>query len=87
MAKHRKTRQEKIIADQRHVIYHLDTTPAQVNSKHGKKSEFSLDLTPTKTQATTVSYNYVTKDLRKTTLLTSIILISQIFLFIVLNRI
>lgn len=84
MAKHRKTRQEKIVADHRHITYHLEPDTAPKKATSVKKTEFVM--TPShKTQS--VSYAYVTKDLRKTTFITIAIALSQIFLFIFLNRI
>lgn len=85
MAKHRKTRQEKMIADQRHVSYHLETDTAQVSVPSEKKDSFTLDLPEKRPQA--ISYSYVSKDLRKTAAVTASIIIAQIFLFIVLNRV
>jgi hypothetical protein len=87
MAKHRKTRQEKMIADSRHISYHLETITAQDSPKRAQKSDFSLELPQTSTRTKTISYDYVTKDLRRTTLLTASIIIAQIILYIVLNRV
>lgn len=88
MAKHRKTRQQKMVADQRHVTYHLETNPAQVSHPSEKKSELpsiKFDNTPVRTA--TVSYAYVKSDLRKTALVTSAIVLAQILIFIFLNRV
>ncbi len=77
-----------MVADQRHVVYHLETSPAQVSHSTEKKSELAsirLENTPTRTIAT--SYAYVKSDLKKTTLVTSAIIFAQILLFIFINRI
>lgn len=77
-----------MLADSRHVLYHLETTPAQVESPRARKpknQDFKLDLPVTKPIA--VSYAYVRSDLRKTALITGAIIIAQIFLFITLNGI
>lgn len=87
MAK-KKTRQEKILADQRHVTYHLETTSAQVSLPSEKKEAttpvFSFNNRP---HVTTLSYSYVLTDLRKTVAITFAILITQIILYFILNRI
>ena len=85
MAKHRKTRQEKMIADQRHVVYHLESNSAQASSPIDKKSDVKMSI-PT-VQAHTVSYNHVTHDLRKTAMVTAVVIIAQIILLIVINGI
>ena len=85
MAKHRKTRQEKLVADQRHISYHLDTTPAQVSLPSEKKTQFQLDFPTSKTHA--ISYSYVLGDIKKTSFITLSIILTQIILFIILNRI
>lgn len=87
MAK-KKTRHEKILADQRHVTYHLETISAQVSLPSEKKESitpvFSFNNRP---RVATLSYSYVLKDLRKTTTITFAILITQIILYFILNRI
>lgn len=85
MAK-KKTRHQKVLADQRHISYHLETTSAQVSIPRVKKSDFELDI-PTVKPYTVSSYAYVAKDLRKTALITFAILTTQIVLFFVLNRV
>lgn len=86
MAKHRKTRQQKMVADQRHVVYHLETSPAQADQRSEKKSDSSFKLNTIKSAPITTSYAYVEKDLKKTALITSAIIIAQIFLFIIINQ-
>lgn len=85
MAKHRKTRQEKVLADHRHITYHLEPTSAQVSFPAEKKTTHTLDLLMPKMR--TLSYNYVISDMRKTALVTSSIITAQIVLFFILNRI
>ena len=88
MAKHRKTRQEKMVADQRHISYHLDISPTQVSTPSEKKSNsqtYKLDIPTSRVPVTT--YDYVKNDLRKTAMVTAAIIIAQIFLFIILNRV
>jgi hypothetical protein len=83
MAKHRKTRQEKMIADQRHIQYHLEPNTAQEKTpavKTQNVNQVSIQPVHSHTQS------YVAKDLRKTALITTTIIFAQIFLFIFLNR-
>lgn len=91
MAKHRKTRQEKILADQRHVLYHLETDSAQVSEPLEKK-EAKINIMPfvqpqTTPHQTGTSYAYVVSDIRKTVFITSSIILLQITLFFVLGRV
>ncbi len=85
MSKRRKTRQQKLLADQRHVLYHLETTSAQAVVPTEKKIEFEPKLITHSPQTTT--YAYVLTDIKKTALITSSILIVQIVLFILMKRI
>ena len=90
MAKKRKTRSQKVLADTRHSLYHLETT-AQVSYPNEQKEEkqtpsaFKLNLSPA-TQASNMSYSYVLPDLRKTAIVTAGILIIQLVLYLALNR-
>jgi len=87
MAKHRKTRQEKMIADQRHVLYHLETaSPTQSEKPRTKQESYKLEIPTTSPKVITQSYAYVTADLKKTGLVTAAIIIAQIFLFIIINQ-
>ncbi len=88
MAK-KKTRKQKILADSRHIVYHLENeTSAQVSTPREKKSKIELpSITRAPQVATISSYPHVIKDLRKTGVVTGAILIAQIILFIVLNSI
>jgi hypothetical protein len=83
MAKHRKTRQEKMIADQRHIHYHLEPITAQEKTPSVKKPSVGNENVQTLQNHT---QTYVVKDLRKTALITATIIFAQIFLYIVLNR-
>ena len=89
MAKHRKTRREKKIADHRHSLYHLDIENTQeviTPTKIAEKSIITHKVEyPTYNQA--ISYAYVTHDLKKTIFITSVILVTQIVLFFILNRV
>ena len=90
MAKHRKTRQEKMVADHRHSLYHLETKTAEADTPVSRKEETPAysyrPQHPGPTHAT-ASYAYVAADLRKTAFISAAIIIAQIFLFITLNRI
>ena len=87
----RKTRKQKILADQRHVLYHLETTtPAQESHPIEKETKAKLPYaTPVVHTAhiSTSGYAYVATDIRKTALVTGAIFATQIVLFIFLNRI
>ena len=84
MAK-RKTREQKAVADTRHQIYHLETSPAQVSLPSDKKS---TPVIPVHTfQRPTESYAYVVTDLRKTAFITGAILFAQVVIFFLLHRV
>ncbi len=85
MAKHRKTRQEKALADHRHITYHLEPTSAQVKFPSEKKTDYRLDLPTSKARSS--SYAYVINDIKKTSLITVSIIFTQIVLYFILNRI
>ncbi|GEM_PF-3208307 len=88
MAK-KKTRKQKILADQRHILYHLETTPAQVSHSSEKKAKLiaiDYEMPQVKTQTLT-SFAYVISDIRKTAFITFSIIIAQIILFIILHRV
>ncbi len=91
MAK-KKTRKQKILADQRHVLYHLETTSAQVSLPSEKKVsppkavEFELPQARTITSLPN-SYAYVLSDIRRTVFITLSIIAAQVILFIVLHRV
>lgn len=86
MAK-KKTRKQKILADSRHIVYHLENeTSAQVSPSREKKSKLKLPDMPKTSKTVAISaYPHVITDLRKTAVVTGVILFAQIILFIVLN--
>ncbi|MEK9176228.1 MAG: hypothetical protein AAB520_02170 [Patescibacteria group bacterium] len=85
MAK-RKTREQKAIADQRHVLYHLETSAAQVSIPSDQKIKIQLAATQPAYRHQT-SYTYVITDLKKTALITTAILFAQLILFFILHRV
>ncbi len=87
MAKHRKTRQQKLVADQRHLTYHLETSSAQDIPSTEKKVDSSYKLNLPSSRPHVATYAYVNHDLRKTGIITGFIIIAQIFLFIIINGI
>lgn len=87
MAKHRKTRQQKLVADQRHLTYHLNTASAEEYKPTEKEIQSSYKSNYPDHKSHIATYAYVNQDLRKTGLVTGAIVITQIILFIVLNRI
>lgn len=86
MAK-KKTRKQKILADSRHIVYHLENeTSAQVSNPREKKQKLELPDMPKAPQTITLnSYSHVITDLRKTAAVTGAILLAQIVIFIALN--
>lgn len=89
MAKHRKTRQEKMVADSRHVTYHLETTSAQVSKpseKNSSSSPYKIEQQTPARNTVTTTYSYVSADLRKTAIVTAAIIVAQILIFVALNR-
>jgi hypothetical protein len=89
MAKHRKTRREKKVADHRHSLYHLELESSQEVIKPSliKENSSTVSKVDQPNQAQVISYAYVTSDLKKTIFITSIILLTQIVLFFILNRV
>ena len=88
MAK-KKTRKQKILADQRHILYHLETTSAQVSHPREKKTKLEVidyGIPQVRTQTLT-SFAYVISDIRNTAFITFSIIIAQIILFIILHRV
>jgi hypothetical protein len=87
MAKKRKTRDQKKLADLRHTFNHVfvgQETPAEKTSIH-PISTISLSYKP-KTTISINEYPYLAKDLIKTGLLTFGILTFQIILFTLLKN-
>jgi len=82
MAKNRKTREQKKLADLRHAFKHVEVgqeTPA-VKTQTKLEGTISLSYKP-KVTASTNQYPYLIKDLSKTGILTLSILAFQIILF------
>lgn len=84
MAKNNKTRKQKILADHRHVVYHLESSASQVKYSLDKKADSHVNSPVSSNSAT---YAYVAHDLKKTGLITAIILSAQIIIFLFLHRI
>ncbi|MBI4080599.1 MAG: hypothetical protein HY430_02400 [Candidatus Levybacteria bacterium] len=88
MAKNRKTRKEKKLADLRHTSFVEGRTitasqPTQEPPRGISYSFSSASPSPlqTKTSVAAIDYSYVKTDLLKTTLLTSAIIIAELVLF------
>lgn len=77
MAKKRKTKAQKKLAEQRHVFQHQYTPQV-------------FEITPSPSvkieSAQATSYPYLVKDLTKTVLISSVIIAAQILLFLVLKN-
>jgi len=87
MAKRRKTREQKKLADQRHNFAHSLATTSNFEAKislPSKTIQSSSKLA--KTQTVTNEYPFLLKDLTKTAILTGAILSFQIILFILLKH-
>lgn len=94
MSKAKKTRQQKIIADLRRKI-HTTQPPASssaiknaMSSKRQENYAYSFATLPVKEKAapiSIVSTDMITRDLTKTMLITSVILVSQCILFFLLK--
>lgn len=78
MAKNRKTREQKKLADSRHISYHKTSSPTYQISPQSK-----LPQAPTQP---TNSYPYLVKDLSKTAIMTFSIVAVQIILFYMLTN-
>ena len=83
MAKHRKTRKEKEIADSRHNFTHnfVSQVPFQVKFDNPKQSKSQDKINVKPQEISTSAYSYLIKDLSKTAMLTGAILAFQIILF------
>lgn len=82
MAKRRKTREQKKLADLRHIIQHKTVSYTFDTSTPSIKNE--AKSTP-QSPANTASYSYLMHDLTKTVTLTAVIIGVQIFLFLLLK--
>jgi hypothetical protein len=82
MAKQRKTREQKKLADLRHTFKHVfvGQMPSAVKTQIQSSNAISLSYKP-KAQISTNQYPYLVKDLSKTGMLTLGILAFQIILF------
>jgi hypothetical protein len=87
MAKKRKTREQKKLADLRHTFQHVivgqETSAAKTNIQ--PSNTISLSYKP-KTTILTNQYPFLVKDLSKTGILTLLILAFQIVLFALLKN-
>ena len=88
MAKKRKTRREKKVADNRHTLYHLETSSPQESKVVAKKEAITpaskTYQNPTKN---VVSLNYVAKDVRKILFISTILIATQIVIYIVMGSV
>ncbi len=82
----KKTREQKILAEKRHYLYHLENT-AQVSLPAEQKPTLKLDLATIRPSSPQESYAFVITDLRKTAIITAAILITQLVLYFALNRV
>lgn len=85
MSKNRKTRNQKVLADQRHNLYHLEM-PAKPS--HSVEKNFTYQphhVTPQTNQNST--YAYVISDVKKTFFITLSILFMQVILFFLMRKI
>ncbi|OGH08314.1 MAG: hypothetical protein A2171_03015 [Candidatus Levybacteria bacterium RBG_13_35_9] len=82
MAKRRKTREQKKLADLRHKILHKTVNYTFDASSLSIKNEAKSTSQP---QINNTSYSYLMHDLTKTVTLTAAIIGAQIFLFLILK--
>ena len=87
MAKHKKTRREKKVADKRHTLYHLESNTAQEEIKASEKVQITSFETNTHTNTITANLDYVKNDIRKILIVSSVIFITQIVLYFILNKV
>ena len=85
MAKKRKTRKQKQLADQRHTFTH-STSYAPAPSLNAATQTFKTPLASETPQISVAAYPYLKKDLSKTAILTLGILMLQILLFMALKN-
>ncbi len=86
MAKKRKTRQDKIIADLRHQL-NLSTLPEVQEKKTITETKISLAPVTERTYASqTISYDFLISDLRKTAIITTSFIFLQTVLFFLLKN-
>jgi len=86
MAKKRKTREQKILADLRHNFRHTFISQAPLAGKIQAQIPPSIITQRTEKTVALNSYPYLIKDLTKTAILTLGIFVSQIILFTLLKN-
>ena len=86
MAKKKKTREQKILADSRHNFSHTFTSQAPFTGKI--QAQITSPILTQRTQNTVVlnQYPYLVKDLTKTAILTAGIFVFQIILWTLLRN-
>jgi hypothetical protein len=87
MAKHRKTREQKKLADLRHSFRHIlvSQTPSAAKIQFQQKATISLS-NQANPRVLVSAYPYLVKDLSKTGMLTLGILVFQVVLFALLKN-
>ena len=87
MAKKRKTKEQKRLADLRHTFRHVLVSQVSSTPKISAQSKESISLSyRPNPQGLVTTYPYLKKDLSKTSILTLGILIFQIILFALLKN-
>ena len=86
MAKKRKTREQKILADLRHNFSHTFTSEIAPSVKIQPQITSTILKTTTQKTVAVNAYPYLIKDLSKTAILTFAIFIAQIILFTLLRN-
>ncbi len=92
MAKKKKTRQQKIIADLRKQLLKDNLSSQRLqeqsfdNSFEKKLDKDTITLNATKQNNQLVNFNYLIHDLKKTAILTSSVIVLQIILYILLTN-
>ena len=88
MAKHKKTRREKKAADKRHTLYHLEAKASQEEIKVSKKKTIpTYKIENTDSRVAVATHDYIKQDIRKILMVSSAIFVTQIVLYIILNRV
>jgi hypothetical protein len=82
----KRTKKQKLLADHRHLQYHLEAPSNHGKAESEKKFKFELLESETKPKTQAPALDFIASDLRKTALITFSIVLAQIVLFIVLNR-
>ena len=83
MAKRRKTREQKKVADFRHNVHH---SPVSYTFEKNTKTPKIEPSRPTQTPTTLSAYPFLVKDLTKTFILTTIIMSAQVVIFFMLKN-